>query len=608
MTVQKQECIELIKSFINERLDGDIQKFHDYDLDQLERDEKYGAYDPDNSKIANAIYVVLWGDILPNLTMDTLGEEMYRGDTMNSFNTLMGRPNEDGTNFLGIQKYTHDSKIVNMAKKYHEKYHTIGNLMVLPNKMPESERTTLNQLRGGGAWYDYFDLFLTDIRDLMLGTNIEKIDNRLKNLVDINKHFFDCFQGTDGFSNFCRTFYLDKYVDLRSLNVHNIFSPYARHWPTKYGEAEYKRYVTAYITKATEIIDYRCSRMIEDLEKEILKYDPTFKVSSKDNKQQANNQSTSKNTNARANIFQKYIAQFKDYFRQDIFESTGVLLLILILTICAICSIFQFVRFIKIGGYNPSPSFTGSPADFYNNSTFSTLLVTLFSLSALVIEMSYVKNHTGTKKILMILFLVFQFFIYTMPITFTAIPRILGNSEWLVNNYRSDLETIMTLIDVGVKLYPIAWIIGSVIPFIILLFESRYRLFVKRWGVSFLICFILIPLTLTLLKYKIIAYLVGIAVLGYLLIATYSELKYAIEHKCPSCGKLSGLRRVSKELLREEKISILVTNDILDEAGKRTGTTQQYIPGTREVFVESYYCRNCGHSETRTVTEDKKNI
>lgn len=67
MSDEKKKCIELIKSFIDERLDGDIQRFYDYDLDLLEKDEKYGAYDPDNSRIANAIYVVLWGDSLPNL-------------------------------------------------------------------------------------------------------------------------------------------------------------------------------------------------------------------------------------------------------------------------------------------------------------------------------------------------------------------------------------------------------------------------------------------------------------------------------------------------------------------------------------------------------------
>lgn len=267
--MQKVECIELIRTFIAERLNGDIQKFHDYDLNQLEKDEKYGAYDPDNSKIANAIYVVLWEEAIPDLTLNTLGGEMYRGDTMNSFHTLMGYPNDNGTNFLGIQKYTNDSNIINMARKYHEKYHTIGNLMVLPNKTPELKRTTLNQLRGRGPWYDYFDLFLADIRNLMTGTHTTEINEDLRKLVDINKHYFDCFCGEDGFIRFCKTFYLDKYVDPHYTRVHSIFAPYARHWKTKYSEEEYKRYVAAYIMKATEIIDYRCSRMIEDLEEKI---------------------------------------------------------------------------------------------------------------------------------------------------------------------------------------------------------------------------------------------------------------------------------------------------------------------------------------------------
>lgn len=272
MSDEKKKCIELIKSFIDERLDGDIQRFYDYDLDLLEKDEKYGAYDPDNSRIANAIYVVLWGDSLPNLIMDNLGGEWYRGDTMNSFNTLMGRPNVNGTSFMGIQKYTNNPQIINMAKLYHSKYHTIGNLMVLPNKTLPSERTTLNQLRGGGAWYDYFDLFLSDIRNLMIGTNTDRIDSRLKSLVDINKHYFDNFQGTTGFMQFCKTFYLESYVDLHSFEVHNIFSPYARHWPVRYSEEEYNSYVADYITKATKIIDYRCNCMIESLKK-VLDYD-----------------------------------------------------------------------------------------------------------------------------------------------------------------------------------------------------------------------------------------------------------------------------------------------------------------------------------------------
>ena len=59
--MQKEECIELVKSFIAEKLNGNIWNFLNYDLALLENDEKYGGYDPDNSKIANAIYFFIMG-------------------------------------------------------------------------------------------------------------------------------------------------------------------------------------------------------------------------------------------------------------------------------------------------------------------------------------------------------------------------------------------------------------------------------------------------------------------------------------------------------------------------------------------------------------------
>lgn len=40
---------------------------------------------------------------VPVLTIDNLGGELYRGNTMNSFNTLMGRSNEECTNSWGVK-------------------------------------------------------------------------------------------------------------------------------------------------------------------------------------------------------------------------------------------------------------------------------------------------------------------------------------------------------------------------------------------------------------------------------------------------------------------------------------------------------------------------
>jgi hypothetical protein len=618
MTMQKKECIELIKSFIAERLDGDIRKFYYYDLDQLEKDEKYGAYDPDNSRIANAIYVVLWGNTVPNLTMNNLGGEMYRGDTMNSFNTLMGRPNEDGTSFLGVQKYTHDLKIINLAKMYHEKYHTLGNMMVLPNKTLESARTTLNLLRGGGPWYDYFDLFLSDIKNLMVGINASKIDHRLIELVEINSDFFDYFRGIEGFKDFCKTFYLDKYVDLESLKVRDVFSPHARHWPTRYSEEEYKKYVVAYITKATEIIDYRCGRMIEALEEEIVKYDPTFKVSPKFKEQQSysqlvNNKFESvtevkkqplkerfnrKETSKTEKLKEK-IEQFKSNFKKNLLENIALLLAFFPLATIILYSIVLLVRFWVLNEYNHDANILEQNY-LDSNNPIMVLLIVIFCLAVSLMSISYVRKHTGIRKIIIILFIVLQIFMYMIPLVFILMSGVITRSEWFNSNFIYNVQ----IIKLYIQIYGIACIVTLIIPFIMFLFEAQYRQFLKRWLMSLFLFFIVVPLAFSLLTKKFFVYLVVIAGALYIVYMLY----LAIRDKCPSCDKLNGLKYVSRTLVREDNISVLVENRIKDKAGNVIRTNEQYVPGVRKVYEYAFRCSHCEYVEKRTVTRDEKCI
>lgn len=268
----KEECIELVKSFIAEKLNGNIRNFLNYDLDLLENDEKYGGYDPDNSKIANAIYVILWGDKIPNLTFDELGKS-YRGDTINSFHTLMGYPTEDSNSFLGIQKYTDNEEVIAMAKEFHKKYHTLGNMIVLPNEPLEfhGKNYTLNTARSLSPWYDYFDKFLLEVKQALTDPHVifdeDSINFLIERVIWENNDFCEkYFQlGTKKFEDFIHTFYLEKYVDETTFEIPQIFSPHAYHWRNTYSREEYEQYVISYIRKATEIIEYRCSRMIEDL-------------------------------------------------------------------------------------------------------------------------------------------------------------------------------------------------------------------------------------------------------------------------------------------------------------------------------------------------------
>ena len=86
---------QLLQDFIREKLNGTLENIRTFNIKTLRGDDKFGCpgryFDCDDTEIMRAIYVVLWGDVLPELSMDTLGNtEKYRGDTMNSFHTMFG--------------------------------------------------------------------------------------------------------------------------------------------------------------------------------------------------------------------------------------------------------------------------------------------------------------------------------------------------------------------------------------------------------------------------------------------------------------------------------------------------------------------------------------
>ena len=593
--MQKEECIELVKSFIAEKLNGNIWNFLNYDLDLLENDEKYGGYDPDNSKIANAIYFLLWGDEVPNLTFDELGKS-YRGDTLNSFHTLMGHPTEDFTNFLGIQKYTDNEKIIAMAKEFHKKYHTIGNMMVLPNNSLEvnGKNYTLNTARSLSPWYDYFDKFLLEIKQALTNPNLifdEKSTKFLiERLVGENSDFFEkYFQlGTmEKFEDFIRTFYLEKYADTTTLEIPQIFSPHAYHWNNTYSKEEYEQYVISYIRKATEIIEYRCSRMIEDLNT-ILKEDNS---SSEFNFKKILKKSNPKN---KIKIFFCKSISFLNTFTNEKFS---YVLLFIASAMIGLNAVSIYIRFLLNDGYNTLPR--ESLNWHYDNGITYILFLSVFFISV-----SYRKTHMGIKKILMTFFVTFQLVLLAFPCVFYVVMEIVGNSKWLITAIPNTIDIVESTKDILYSIYALILSIGVIIPCFMFLLEEKYRKFVKYWGIIFLTFLFGIPAIFSILSYKIPVILCGILIIGFLLAMVLDDLHYAIKTRCPACKKYSGLKYINTQLLNEERISVKVENAEKDRNGNIIGTYEQYIPGKRKIFLETYKCKYCGHVQTKTVTKE----
>ena len=96
------QCYNLLKDFISEKLDGDIENFKNYNFLLLENDKKFGrcsesgnGFDPDDTEIARAVYYLLFSNKVHDTDLDFSFSDIgthkkYRGDTLNTFNTLFG--------------------------------------------------------------------------------------------------------------------------------------------------------------------------------------------------------------------------------------------------------------------------------------------------------------------------------------------------------------------------------------------------------------------------------------------------------------------------------------------------------------------------------------
>lgn len=145
-----------------------------------------------------------------------------------------------------------------------------------------------------------------------------------------------------------------------------------------------------------------------------------------------------------------------------------------------------------------------------------------------------------------------------------------------------------------------------VISIIVLAIEEDYRDFSKYWGILWLLFIFVFPLILKVLSVKPLAILIGIVAVGFIIVVLILNGYDAVKYRCPACKKFNGLSYVSSKLLREDDISIQVQNQIKNAEGKVIGTQDQYIPGKRKMYEETYKCANCGYVNKKLVTKDVK--
>lgn len=255
---------KFIKQFVSEKLGGNIDGLLNYDLSQLRGDDMYGCdnreFDCDDTNIARAIYSVVFKDVWPDLTYESITKKKYRGDTINTFNTLFGRI--DRSEIKGFDRIAKDSKIRPMVINFYTTYHTIGNMMVLPNKFVG--RSSLNLYRGcHHIWRDYIDRFLAELYlNLMGNPNDVKLDQ----LIKANSFAFKDYYGLDGFKRLIHGLYLEDYI---VDDVPMVESAGYYWWKKNLDKQKYLDEALRYIVTSERIIKRRSLLIVNKIKERI---------------------------------------------------------------------------------------------------------------------------------------------------------------------------------------------------------------------------------------------------------------------------------------------------------------------------------------------------
>ena len=239
------------------------------------RDEEGNYYeDCDDMNLIRAIYYLIYHKTLPDISWNdiaweikygqitkTLENKKYRGETINTFNTLINEldsPYNYKTFFKSDKELTEK-----LIPQFREKVFTVGNFMFLPHIYKSG--VILNRKRGytlngykGCCLGDYSDRFLKALKN--------KDDDTINKIIEGNEL-------CNNFDRFIEVNYLQDYVENRELSN---FEPHYTHYNnfdkdnvSESEKEEYTKFVRKYITNVTELINKRFDRIKKELEEYI---------------------------------------------------------------------------------------------------------------------------------------------------------------------------------------------------------------------------------------------------------------------------------------------------------------------------------------------------
>ena len=308
-----KNSIKLIIDFTNTILGGDIMRLKSYCFDELSRLEKedYMKYaepnglirgkqknirwrfDPDDTALARACYCVLWGDLfdigvkedhfIGSRTKDQSITARYRGDTMNSFNTVFGKMHMQGIP-TKIQMYELDKNccVLKQVMTFYHTYHTIGNMILLPNAGHGRMSDGINNIRGNFALKDYFDYFLMNLYEYKYPEKV-KFNSRVINRGKTVRELMNLKDNSDykkiDIKTWRERFFLEDYFEedipknIIDIEIDRFkITRFPRKRSNDYSKEEYLELATSYLENCTKLICGRSEKLVKSIEEEILQY------------------------------------------------------------------------------------------------------------------------------------------------------------------------------------------------------------------------------------------------------------------------------------------------------------------------------------------------
>lgn len=246
---------QLVSDFINEKLDGDINKLADFDFGTLVEDKRFGnckgfAFSVDKCDVVQAIQSLAFGDVWPELNMNTVEDYTYTCSSIHQMHYLFGANILDQY-FKGMQKFSPTKEQHERAIRVSHLQRHIGNIWILPKGIDHDKDTYV--------YHGYVDKWLKAVYDVMTGD--KSADGGLKGtLYQVRKQMVN-YQGTEGFQKMMDDLLLEDFIDEEGKPKQVL--PYVWSMMKGLSKEEYFKAVDAYCSFMEGFIPKR-SRMIAE--------------------------------------------------------------------------------------------------------------------------------------------------------------------------------------------------------------------------------------------------------------------------------------------------------------------------------------------------------